>query len=100
MPAVLGGSAVKTGIDAIREQIERVTPSWLWDQVDQAIGYVPIRRQEPPKEPDPRSGVKFTIVCGCGSPAFAWYDEDGVYHIESHSDYVMGSDVPCYGTWY
>lgn len=86
---------MRTGIDAIRDQIERVTPSWLWDQMETARERIPLLRQE--RE---RTGERFTIVCGCGTPTFAWYDEAGVYHIESHADGVMGSDVPCYGSWY
>ncbi|ASZ74629.1 hypothetical protein KHO57_gp054 [Mycobacterium phage Phabba] len=89
---------MRTGIGAIKDQIERVTPSWMYEQPWSVVErYVPIIAK---RDPDPRAGIRFTIVCSCGSPAFAWYDEDGVYHIESHSDGLMGSDVPCYGTWY
>lgn len=49
------------------------------------------------------SRVEYTsrdlVTCGgCGGPAYAWRDDQGNRHIETHSDYRMGSDVPCDGS--
>lgn len=76
---------MRKGIDAIRDQIYRVTPSWF----DEPLVC-------PPETTEPEI-VRFEAeICGgCGGPCGVTYYSDGRRQVESHADGTMGSDVPC-----